>query len=267
MMRILLVVIYTVLYAVSAFGFGKGVEGCTGDCTACHKVTRGEVQEIFKNLDPTVTVEDVAPSPARGLYQVTLKKGASVQVIYLDFSKNYLIAGQLVDIRSKSDLTRQSVESATTVDVTGLPLKNALVMGNTRGKKELYLFSDPECPYCANLHKTIGELVKEEPELKVYIFLIPLDVHPNSLWKTDAIMCKAKENRTAALRMLENSYHGKEVPRQSCGVSLGAKNKELGTKLGVTVTPTIAFKNGRVFMGARSKEDIRNMLNGTPEGK
>jgi protein-disulfide isomerase len=80
-------------------------------------------------------------------------------------------------------------------------------------------------------------------------------------------MCKAKENRTAALRMLENSYHGKEVPRQSCGVSLGAKNKELGTKLGVTVTPTIAFKNGRVFMGARSKEDIRNMLNGTPEGK
>jgi thiol:disulfide interchange protein DsbC len=259
-MRKLLVILGCLLCTAPAFGFGKGVEGCSGDCTACHKVTRSEVAEIFKSIDPTVTVEDVSPAPARSLYQITLKKGTAVQIMYLDFSKSYLIAGQLIDIKNKSDLTRQSVEAATTVDVTGLPLKSALVMGNAKGKKVLYVFSDPECPYCASLHKTLAELVKEEPELKIYIYLIPLDIHPNSLWKTDSIMCKARENRSAALKMLENSYQGKDVARQSCGVGFGADNKKLGKKLGVNVTPTIAFPNGKVFMGARSKEDIRTML-------
>jgi thiol:disulfide interchange protein DsbC len=266
-MRILFVILGCLLCAAPAFGFGKGVEGCSGDCTACHKVTKSEVAEIFKNLDPTVTVEDVTPAPARSLYQITLKKGTAIQVMYLDFSKNYLVAGQLIDIKNKSDLTRQSVEAATTIDVSGLPLKSALVMGNAKGKKVLYVFSDPECPYCTKLHKTLTELVKEEPDLKIYLFLIPLDIHPNSLWKTDSIMCKARENRSAALRMLENSYQGKEVARQSCGVSIGADNKKLGTKLGVNVTPTIAFPNGRVFMGARSKDDIRAMLGPGPKAQ
>jgi len=188
-------------------------------------------------------------------------------VLYMDFSKHYLIAGQLVDIRSRSDLTRQSVEAATTIDIASLLLKNTLVMGNPKGKKEIFLFSDPECPYCAALHKTISELVKEEPDLKVSIFLIPLEIHPDSLWKTDAIMCRARESRTAALRMLENSYQGKQVPRQSCGTDFGAANRKLGGKLGVSVTPTIAFRSGKVLMGARSKEEIRAMLNEPRKGK
>ncbi len=259
-MRILFVILGCLLFASSALGFGKGVEGCSGDCIACHKVTKSEVQDIFKNIDPAVTVEDVSPAPARSLYQITLKKGAAVQIMYLDFSKNFLVSGQLIDIKNMRDLTRQSVESATTVEVAGLPLKSALVMGNAKGKKVLYVFSDPECPYCATLHKTLTELVKEEPELKIYIFLIPLDIHPNSLWKTDAIMCKAREDRGAALRMLEDSYQGKQVPRQNCGVNYGTENKKLGAKLGVNVTPTIAFQNGKVFMGARGKDDIRKML-------
>ncbi len=252
--------LFCLLLATSAFGFGKGVEGCSGDCTACHKVTKSEVQEIFKSIDPTVTVEDVSPAPARSLYQITLKKGPSIQIMYLDFSKKYLVAGQLIDIKSKSDLTWQSVEAATTLELAGLPLESALVMGTARGKDVLYVFSDPECPYCAKLHKTLAEMVREKPELKIYIFLIPLDIHPNSLWKTDSIMCKAREDRGTALKMLENSYQGKEVARQNCGVSYGTENKKLGAKLGIHVTPTIAFQNGKVFMGARSKDDIMAMM-------
>lgn len=266
-MRILLILFCCLLYTASAFAFGKGVEGCSGDCTACHKVTRSEVQGIFKKIDPAVSVEDVSPAPAPGLYQVTLKKGVQVQVMYLDFSKNYLVAGQLIDIKNKRDLTRQSVESATTVDVANLPLKSALVMGNLKGKKLLYVFSDPECPYCANLHKTLTEMVKEDPELKIFIFLVPLDIHPNSLWKTDAIMCTARENRGAALNMLEDSYQGKEVHRKNCGVNYGADNKKFGTKQGVAVTPTIAFGNGKVMMGARSKDDITKMMEQKADAK
>jgi len=67
-MKLLIALVWVVLSAASAFGFGKGVEGCSGDCTACHKVTKGEVQEMFRGIDPEVTVEGVSPAPARGLY-------------------------------------------------------------------------------------------------------------------------------------------------------------------------------------------------------
>jgi len=38
-MRILLLLLVLLTLAAPAFGFGKGAEGCSGDCTACHKVT------------------------------------------------------------------------------------------------------------------------------------------------------------------------------------------------------------------------------------
>ncbi|MCM2359862.1 MAG: DsbC family protein [Geobacteraceae bacterium] len=259
-MRILLVILVCLMFAVPAFGFGAGVEGCSGDCTACHKVTREEVKDIFKNIDPAVAVEDVTPAPARGLYQITLKKGTTLQIVYLDFSKNYLLAGQLIDIKSKRDLTRQGVEDATVIDPATIPLDNALVMGNPKGTRVLYLFSDPECPYCGKLHHTVAELVKEDPQLKVYIVLIPLDIHPDSLWKTESIVCKSKEDMGLAIKMLENSYEKKEVPRQSCGKVSGAELKKVGVRLGINVTPTVSFQNGKVFMGARGKDDIRKML-------
>jgi len=259
-MRILLVMLWCLLCAAPVFGFGKGVEGCSGDCTACHKLTKSEAVELFKNINPSLAVEDVGIAPARGLYQITLKKDGALHLVYLDFSKNYLVNGPIIDIKSKRDLTQQGVEAATVIDPAGIPLTNALVMGNPKGKRVLYLFSDPECPYCAKLHKTIMEMVKEDRQLKVYIILVPLDIHPNSLWKTESIVCTSKKDMKGALAMLENSYAGKEVPRLTCNGVSGAEQKKLGAAHGVNVTPTMAFANGRVLMGSRAKEDISKML-------
>lgn len=259
-MRILLVMICCLMFAVPLYGFGTGVEGCSGDCTACHKVTKDEVKDIFKNIDPSLSVEDVSPAPARGLYQVALKKGGVIQMVYLDFSKNYLLAGQLIDIKNKRDLTRQSVEAAMKIDPARIPLDNALVMGNPKGTKVAYLFSDPECPFCSKLHHTIEEMVKEDPQLKVYLVLIPLDIHPNSTWKTESIICTSKKDMAAAVKMLEESYAGKEVPRLACGKVSGAEMKKIGANLGVNVTPTMSFASGRVLTGAKGKDDIKKML-------
>jgi thiol:disulfide interchange protein DsbC len=259
-MRAVFALLILLICAAPAFGFGKGVEGCSGDCIACHKVTLDEVKTIFKNLDPTITVQDVAPSPARSLYQITLKKDGQLQIAYLDFSKNYLLAGQLLDIRSKRDLTRESVEDATTINPSDIPLENALVMGNPDGKKLLYLFSDPECPYCAILHKTLQEMVREDPELKIYVLLIPLDIHPDSLWKTDSIVCASREGMSNALNMLERSYQSKVISRYDCTKGIGVEMKKIGSKFGIAVTPTIVSASGRMLRGARGKEEIRKLL-------
>lgn len=266
-MRVLFVMLCCLMFAAPAFGFGKGVEGCSGDCAACHKLTKSEAVELFRNIDPTLAVEDVSTAPARGLYQVTLKKDGAVHLVYLDFSKNYIVNGPIIDVKSKRNLTQQGVEAATTIDTAGIPLDKALVMGNPKGKRVLYLFSDPECPYCAKLHRSVMEMVKEDPRLKVYIILVPLDIHPNSKWKTESIICTSKKDMAGALKMLENSYEGKEVPRLTCKSVSGAEMKKVGVSRGVNVTPTMAFANGRVLMGARGKDEIKRMIDEASGGK
>jgi thiol:disulfide interchange protein DsbC len=259
-MKMILLLLVLLASAAPAFGFGKGAEGCSGDCTACHKVTLNEVKDIFKNIDPELVVEDVTPAPARSLYQITLRKQGVPQIAYLDFSKNYLLAGQFIDIRNRRDLTRQSVEDAAVINPADIPLENAIIAGNPRGKKVLYLFSDPDCPYCATLHQTVTELIREEPELKVYILLIPLDIHPDALWKTESMVCAAKTDQKGALALLERSYGHQEVARSTCASGVGAELKKIGVKLGIAVTPTLCFANGKMLRGARSKEEIRSML-------
>jgi thiol:disulfide interchange protein DsbC len=259
-MRVLFTLLTLLICAAPAFGFGKGAEGCSGDCTACHKVTLTEVKEIFKNLDPGTTVEEVAPAAARSLYQITLRKDGQPAVAYLDFSKNYLLAGQLIDIKNKRDLTRQSIEDAATIDPADIPLEHALIAGNPKGRKVLYLFSDPECPYCAVLHTTVTELIREDPELKVYILLVPLDIHPDALWKTESIVCAARTDQKAARELLERSYQKKELPKSACPEGVGGAMKQTAARLGIVVTPTLVFANGKLLKGARSKEEIRRML-------
>ena len=259
-MRAIFLVLAMLGFALPAFGFGTGAQGCSGDCTACHKVSLSEVKEIFRNIDPQLEVLEVAPAPARSLYQVTMKQGGQLRIAYLDFSKNYLLAGQLIDIKNKRDLTRDNIEDAATVTPADIPLEHALIAGNPKGSKVLYLFSDPECPFCGTLHKTVLELIQEEPELKVYILLIPLDIHPDALWKSEAIICTSKKDPKAALAMLEGSYEKKEVPRSACVVGLGPELKKIGRRLGIGMTPSLAFADGKLLAGAREKEEIRKLL-------
>lgn len=260
MRRTILAMLFLLFSAPFAFAFGTGADGCSGDCTACHKVTLEEVRGIFKNIDPALVVEDVSPAPARSLYQVTLRKEGKPMVAYLDYSKEYLLTGQLIDIKNRRDLTRERVEESAAIDPKEIPLEHALVAGNPKGSKVIYLFSDPECPYCSTLHRTVSELIEEEPELKVYIILVPLDIHPDSLWKTESIVCTAKTDQKGALAMLERSYEKKELPKLSCASGAGGELKKAGVRLGIGVTPTMSFANGRVLTGAKGKEEIRKYL-------
>lgn len=259
-MKAVFLLLIGLLCAAPAFGFGTGAEGCSGDCTACHKVTLNEVKEIFKKLDQGVSVEEISPAPARGLYQITLKKDAQVSIVYMDFSKNFLLGGPLIDIGMKKDLTQQKLEDTYLINPMDIPLEHALIMGNPKGKKSMYLFSDPECPFCSKLHQTLIGLVKEDPELKVYLLLIPLDIHPDSLWKTETIVCASRDDMGKALGMLSDSYDNKKVPRLECGKGIGGEMQKIGKKLGIEVTPTLSFANGRALRGAKSKDEIRAML-------
>ena len=257
--KLLILLLITLSCVPLAHGFGTGAEGCGSDCAACHAVKKEEAAAAINRLDPETVVESVGPSPVRGLYEVVVKKGNDTGIVYLDFSKKFLIAGRIFDTGSRKDVTTGALDPARRIDPAKLPLDNALTLGNTHGSRKLYVFTDPECPFCAKLHRELIALTKEDPRLQVYVLLAPLDIHPHAAAATNAIICAAKRNMGEGVRLLEESFGGK-IAAESCGRSYAEEGKTLGKELGIGGTPTMVLSDGRVVIGARPSGEIRKLL-------
>jgi len=242
-----------------SYAFSK-MEG--GDCKTCHKITKEEATKILNKLDPNIKVEKIGYSEVGGVYELFVKDNKSkVGVVYLDFSKKYLIIGNIIDIDGKKSLTESAMEEQRHIDINKISIKDALVMGNKNGKKKIFVFSDPECPYCYKLHQELESLIKEDKQIVVYVILFGLDIHPNAQWKAESIICKSKENMDEAIKMLEMSYQGKEIPKLNCNKNYADANKKQANSFGISGTPAIVLSNGKFISGWRTKEDLKKLIN------
>lgn len=259
MKHLLIIIALLTGYAGTAAAFGTGELGCAGDCTACHKVTKKDAQDAVTKIDPSLTVESISSAPVPGLYQMVIAKENNKGIAYLDFSKRYLIQGTVIDTGNKVNITSKSMLElleSQVVDTTKIRLDNALLMGNPNGNKHLYLFSDPDCPYCPKAHEVVQQLVKKMPDLAVHILLFPLDMHPDATWKTNAIIAASKKDMPGALKMLEDSYKKKVIKRNPKAKDYATEMKKMGKELEITSTPTLIYANGKIGLGSKSLEEI-----------
>lgn len=259
--RIVFVAVAFLFASVSfVFGFGAGMEGCSGNCTACHSISKGEALELMRPFGQDIEVLDVKPSIVRGLYEAIFRKGKDEGIVYIDFGKKYLINGVVIDAGQRKNITENELISRKRIDVSAIHLENALVLGNPKGRTKLYIFTDPECPYCAKLHGEITKMIAQDPQLLVYVILTPLDIHPDAARKTDSIICASKINMANAVRMLEQSYRRENIDSISCGKTYATSAQQQSKDLGINITPTIVIPDGRVVLGMKSAGELKSLL-------
>src|SRR5687768_8826214 len=79
---------------------------------------------IRKNLAermPTFPkIDEVTKTPVPGLWEVRI----GTEVLYTDDDGAYLIEGQVIDLRSKTNLTEERIAKLTAIDFAALPLKD-----------------------------------------------------------------------------------------------------------------------------------------------
>ena len=105
--------------------------------------TKAEAEEILKNLVPNLKILSVKESPVNGLWEIVLQSGERKGLIYLDYSGKYFIQGAIIDIKSKANLTQERFSEINKVDVSQIPLDDALVLGNKDAKYRVIVFDDP----------------------------------------------------------------------------------------------------------------------------
>lgn len=216
----------------------------------CHSLSPSEASEVLAPIIPDAHVEKVSIAPSKGLWEVLYTSKGKKGLAYLDFSLENIIVGQIIEIKTKHNLTLEKMMGISKVDFSSIPLDNTLVLGNPDAAHKVIVFSDPDCPYCQKLHKEIHQVINERNDIAFYIKLYPLPMHKDSRRKVESILC---DN---SLQLLEDAYAKKNIPDPTCKNAPVDANINLAKKLGITGTPALIFSDGSVVPGILKASDI-----------
>ncbi len=237
-----------VLYRTEAAAFG----GCEEDCAKCHSLDKNEAQQILERLHAAgAKVLGIKMSPIRGLWEVDVDNKGNRGVLYVGFSKKYVIGGSIYEVETAANKTQESLQGIPQpdrfVDVSKIQLQNAILLGDKHAAHKVIVFTDPDCPFCAKLHEELRKVISERKDIAFYLELMPLKFHPDAYWKSQSILC------AKSLSLLEENFEKKPIPKPGAGCDSKAvdQNLKTGQELGITGTPTLIMPDGLVVVGGR----------------
>ncbi len=114
------------------------------DCSKCHTFNKNEAKDLLKTFVPDVNVLEVRISPVKALWEVDFESRGKKVLAYVDFSKQYVISGQILSVGQKRNLTQERIEEMNKVDVSKIPLDDALIMGDPKARIRIIAFDDPD---------------------------------------------------------------------------------------------------------------------------
>ena len=114
------------------------------DCSKCHTLKKDEAAKLLKDFDQAITIKNISVSAAKYLFEVSVESNGKKGVVYIDFPKKHLFTGSLYQINGKRNLTQESLSEINKVNVSQIPLGDALVLGEKNAKYRVVVFDDPE---------------------------------------------------------------------------------------------------------------------------
>ncbi len=194
---------------------------------------------------PNVKINNLQATEMQGLYSGTLDN----QVIYVNEDVQHIFIGSMIRLKDRQNLTKELVNKQNTVDFKALPLNDAIKTVRGNGKRQLAIFSDPNCPYCKVLEGNLAKL----NNVTIYTFIYPIKAQ--SILPSKQVWCSS--NRAYAWKNLIQSGIKPTAPA-NCETPID-RNLVLGKKLGLQGTPAIIFSNGYKAMGAYPAEKIEQI--------
>jgi thiol:disulfide interchange protein DsbC len=253
MIQMRFILIAVALIFCSQTSFAMTADGCgAGTCNDCHSITMEETSLLLGTMVDKVNSVEFSEIP--GMWVAEVEKGDRKLPVYIDFSKQYLVSGNVIRLDDKANLTKKRRAEMNKVDVSTIPLDDALLLGKETAKHKIVVFTDPECPYCKKLHDELKEVVSTDANIAFLIKLFPLKMHPNAYGLSKSIVCHD------SMELLELSFEGKPIPPANCETTVVDQTLALGPTLGVTSTPTLIMPDGLVMPGYRKAEALLTII-------
>jgi thiol:disulfide interchange protein DsbC len=206
-------------------------------------------KNIAERMPDFPKIDEVSKTSVQGIWELRIGN----DVVYTDAEGQHLIQGAIFDTKTRTNLTEQRLDKLTAIDVSALPLKDAITWKQGSGARKLVVFEDPNCGYCKKFERDLS-LVKD---VTVHLYLLPI-LGPDSTAKSRDIWCAADRAKAWRDWMLNNTVPPKAMGQ--CDVAALQRNLELGKKHRVNGTPALVFEDGKRVPGAIGTEQIEKQL-------
>lgn len=208
------------------------------------------MRQKLESMIPGHAPDSVKATPVPGLFQVRY----GMQVFYISANGRYLLRGDLIDLKTRTDITSRARRIARIKVLTGLPT-DSLLTYRPKGKVKhvIYVFSDVNCPYCELLHAEVPKLNSHGIEVR-YLFFPRSGLGTPSALEAESVWC-AKNPERAYDRVMA----GDSVKPAKCANPV-ARDFKLGEQMGVKGTPTIVLADGHVLPGYLPTEELLQVI-------
>jgi thiol:disulfide interchange protein DsbC len=98
------------------------------------------------------------------------------------------------------------------------------------------------------------KIFDEKKDIVFFIKMFPLNSHPEAYGKAKSIVCEK------SLKLLEDAYEKKILPKANCETPVVDENIKLAQKLGITSVPLIILPDGRLLPGYKDAKTLIGLI-------
>ena len=205
-----------------------------GTALADRKADEAAIREALGGVKPG----SIQPSPVPGLYEVVV----GPHVVYISGDGRYMLQGQLLDMKTRANLTAPRRQQAVRELVAGLERDQMIVFSPDKPRHFVVVFTDIDCGYCRKLHREIDQYLSRGIEVR-YLFFPRAGKDSESYRKAVAVWC-AKDRKKA----LTDAKNNRPLDMKTCDNPVD-RHMALARQLGLRGTPMIVLDDGRVQPG------------------
>jgi thiol:disulfide interchange protein DsbC len=206
-------------------------------------------KNLAERLPGFPAIDEVSPTPIPGLFEIRI----GTDVLYTDAQGHHVFQGQIIDTRTRENLTEARLNKLSAIDFATLPLADALVVTQGSGARKMAVFADPNCGFCKRFERDLTGL----KDVTIYTFLYPV-LGADSTAKSRDVWCAKDRMKTWRDWMLSGVVPPKA--QGECDTTALGRNLAFGQRARVQGTPATFFEDGTRAPGAIPAAQIEQRL-------
>lgn len=227
--------------------------GLLGGALMQPAVAADEKAEIKKRLTQMIAGDanqaEITKIGIPGLYQIQV----GMTVVYMSADGKYLMNGNVIELDTNTNLTRQAQAKARKAAMALIPEESMIVYPAKNEKHEITIFTDIDCPYCKKLHKEIPALNEAGVTVR-YLAYPRAGLGSPSYFKAVSVWCADDK-----AKMMDDVMLGMPAEKKQCENPV-RDHMIQAQVFEVNGTPNIIFDNGDLLPGYAPAKEILKLL-------
>lgn len=207
------------------------------------------IRAALQSVNPAAEITWIRASPVAGLREVN----SEGNLVYMTTDGRYLIAGDIIDLRTKANLSDDARAVYRARVIAEAPAAERIVYKAPNEKAVIYVFTDISCGYCRMLHERVPEY--NRLGVTVEYFAWPrAGLNSGDFVQMRNIWCSKDRNEA-----FDNAVARRDVPVANCNSPVSS-HIALGQQLGIEATPAVYGLSGKQLGGFLEPAQMAQVL-------